>query len=368
LPQACRRPILALGGQLKVTFALGKERQAILSHHIGDLDHLRAYQAYTQAIEHYCQLFAVEPTLLVHDLHPDYASTRYARQQGIPCLAVQHHHAHLASCLADNELDEPAIGVIFDGAGYGTDGTIWGGEFLIGDYREFRRAAHFRNVPMPGGEQAVREPWRMALAHLRDAGEDASWWRSNLDQRALRIAERMIERRLNSPLTSSVGRLFDAVAALAGIRRQVRYEGQAAMELECLAAEVAHDDCYPFALTAAADAPTLQIDTRPLIGAVAGDVRHGVPAQRIARRFHSTLVEIIGEVCAVLRSRTALKVVALGGGVFANALLLTETCAALSADGFRVCRHRQVPSNDGGLCLGQLAIAAASLSRPTGET
>jgi len=260
LPIACRRPVLALGGQLKVTFALGKERQAILSHHVGDLDQLRAFQAYSRAIEHYCLLFAVEPELLVHDLHPDYASTRYAQQQSRPRLAVQHHHAHLASCLADNELDEPAIGVIFDGAGYGTDGTIWGGEFLIGDYREFRRAAHFRNVPMPGGEQAVRVPWRMSLAHLRDAGEDARWWNSNLDQQTLRIVERMIERRLNSPLTSSVGRLFDAVASLVGICRQVSYEGQAAVELECLAAEAAPDGGYPFAL-AAEEAAALQIDT-----------------------------------------------------------------------------------------------------------
>ncbi|HXG12859.1 MAG TPA: carbamoyltransferase HypF [Gemmataceae bacterium] len=380
LPIACPVPTLALGGQLKATFALGLGRHAFLSHHLGDLDHYAAYRAYVEGIDHYQQLFAVRPALFVHDLHPDYASTRHAitlasregperRSLTLPArlLAVQHHHAHMASCMAEHGLDEPVIGVAFDGTGYGTDGAVWGGEFLIGDYRHYRRAAHFRYVAMPGGEQAIREPWRMAAAYLLDAGLPPFVPRGgrgvggegDVSVQARSIIPKMIERRLNTPLTSSAGRLFDGVAALAGVRQRVSYEGQAAMELEWLAAQADPDGAYPFDLLQEENGP-FQIDPRPLIAAAAADVRRGVSAALIARRFHSTLVEIIARVCERLREATGLGAVVLSGGVFMNALLLGETVARLTEGGFRVYRHRRVPPNDGGLCLGQLAIAVAS--------
>jgi hydrogenase maturation protein HypF len=367
LPWNCPYPILALGGHLKVTFALGRDRQAILSHHLGDLDQYEAYRVYRQAIDHYEQLFALTPELIVHDLHPEYASTRYARervqQTGVKHLAVQHHHAHLASCMADNGLEGPVIGVVFDGTGLGTDGAVWGGEFLVGDYRGFRRAAHLRYVPMPGGEQAIREPWRMALAHLHDAGEKFDVLTGRVGANAIVTVQRMIERKINTSLTSSVGRLFDAVAALAGIRQQVSYEGQAAMELEWRAFATVQDGSYSFGLEPGGDAgpgAVCQIDTRPLIVGITCDILNKCRPEVIARRFHSTLREIIARVCNRLREETGLEVVTLSGGVFMNALLLEETVGRLQAEGFRVYRHCRVPPNDGGLSLGQLAVAAAT--------
>ncbi|AGA28676.1 carbamoyltransferase HypF [Singulisphaera acidiphila] len=359
LPVACRRPTLALGGQLKTTFALGRGRHVVLSHHLGDLDHYEAYRAYVDAIAHYERLFAFQPELITHDLHPDYASTRYAAERAgeIPRVAVQHHHAHVASCMAEHGLNEPVIGVAFDGTGYGTDGAIWGGEFLTGDYLAFRRAAHLRYVAMPGGEQAIREPWRMAVAHLADAQpQDGSSWFARIPAPALHVVNQQLERRFNAPLTSSVGRLFDAVAALAGVRDHVCFEGQAAIELEQLASNVAADRAYPFEIEAG---PSLVIDTRPLIAGVAADLRKGCAAAVIGRRFQTTLVEVIAAVCGRLAEENGPSTVVLSGGVFMNVLLTTETVARLTRDGFRVYRHQRVPPNDGGLCLGQLAVAAA---------
>jgi hydrogenase maturation protein HypF len=406
LPVECPCPILAVGGQFKGTIALGRGRHAFLSHHLGDLDHLDAYRGFVRDIALYEELFAVRPELLAHDLHPDYASTRYAREyawegeapaepyvghslrewqgatrgasglhqagsagaspsRGAKLLAVQHHHAHMASCMAENGLAEPVIGVSFDGTGFGTDGAVWGGEFLVGDYRQFGRAAHLRYIGMPGGDQAIREPWRMALAHLRDAGCPADPLRGRVPPVALRAVEKMLERRFHTPLTSSAGRLFDAVAALAGVRDRVSYEGQAAMELEWLATDVPPDGVYPFELiepppsgSNGQTAPLL-VDPRPLIRAVVEDVGKGTDAARIGRRFHSTVVEIIAAVCGRLRKSTGLGAVVLSGGVFLNALLTGEVSARLGGDGFRVYRHRLVPPSDGGLSLGQLAIAAA---------
>lgn len=369
LPVGCRRPTLALGGQLKSTFALGRGRHAVLSHHLGDLDHYEAYRAYGEAIAHYERLFAFRPELLAHDLHPDYASTYYGVERAgeIPRVAIQHHHAHIASAMAEHGLDEPVIGVAFDGTGYGTDGAVWGGEFLTGDYRAFRRAAHLRYVPMPGGEQAIREPWRMALAHLADAGAgteidllarpDGSL-RERIPDSTLHTVLLQWERRFNAPLTSSVGRLFDAVATLAGGRHRVRFEGQAAMELEALASEVPPLGGYPFEVEDTPGSP-LVIDTRSLILAVVDDVRRGSGGADVGRRFHSTLVEMIAQVCSRLATTTGLTTVVLSGGVFMNVLLTMETVARLTNDGFRVYRPQRVPPNDGGLCLGQLAIAAA---------
>jgi len=372
LPFGCRRPILAVGGQLKGVFAVGRGRQAFLSHHLGDLDHWEAYRAFVRDVGLYEELFAVAPELIVHDLHPDYASTNYARERAaagqLPLLAVQHHHAHVASCMAEHGLDEPVIGVSFDGTGYGNDGAIWGGEFLVADYTRFDRAAHLRLVGLPGGDSAVREPWRMAASQLVDAGRSWDLLEGRIDQAKFRTIGAMLERRFNTPLTSSAGRLFDAVASLAGVRDTVSSEGQAAIELEWLATQVPVDTSYPFELTRGGasgdgDPTPLEIDTRPLIRAVVTDVEHGTGPARIARRFHSTIVELIASTCVAIRDRSRLNAVALSGGVFMNALVAIESAARLTADGFRVYRHVLVPPNDGGICLGQLAIGAAALSR-----
>lgn len=366
LPFSCPRPLLAVGGQLKGTFALGRGRHAFLSHHLGDLDHYDAFQEFVKDVALYEQLFAIRPEILAHDLHPDYATTRYARERaarsGTVLLAVQHHHAHMASCMAEHGLEGPVLGVAFDGTGFGTDGTIWGGEFLVGDYRAVRRCAHLRYVAMPGGDQAIREPWRMALAHLADAAVAFAPLEARLLPAEKRTVARMLERRFNAPLTSSAGRLFDAVAALAGVRDRVSYEGQAAVELEWLATAVSADGTYPHELIAPLEegAP-LVVDTRPLIRAVAADAARGTRAALIARRFHTALVDLIAAVCGRLRQATGVATVVLSGGVFLNALLTSEVCARLAGDGFRVYRHSQVPPNDGGLSLGQLAVAAAQV-------
>ncbi len=277
LPIECPRPILAVGGQLKATFALGRGGQAFLSHHMGDLDYYEAYCAYVRDVGLYEELFAVQPEFIVHDLHPDYVTTRYAQEraakQGSVLLTVQHHHAHMASCMAEHGIREPVIGVTFDGTGFGADGTVWGGEFLVGDYRQFRRAGHFRAVGMPGGERAIREPWRMAIAHLLDTGIHDAPVKARLLRSEWETIERMLLRRFQTPLTSSAGRLFDAVASLAGVADRVSYEGQAAVQLEWLASQTSPAGSYPFAIEKVRDAdlaePLFRIDTRPLIAAIA---------------------------------------------------------------------------------------------------
>ncbi len=334
---------------------------------MGDLDHFDAYRAFEQDVSLYEQLLAIHPECLVHDLHPDYVTTRYAEERaarsGARLIAVQHHHAHMASCMAEHGLVEPVIGVAFDGTGYGTDGAVWGGEFLVGDYRSFRRGAHLRYVGMPGGDRCIREPWRMALAYLTDSEAEIAPFEARFLHGDLLILKRMIARGINTQITSSSGRLFDAVASLAGVRDRVSYEGQAAVELEWLASQSPPGEDYPFDLNLPDREGTLQapmvVDTRPLIRAVAEDVVGGIPVPQIARRFHSTIVSMIAAVCGRLRSATGIDVVVLSGGVFMNVLLTSEVVARLASDGFRVHRHRLVPPNDGGLSLGQLAIAAA---------
>jgi hydrogenase maturation protein HypF len=321
-----------------------------------------------EAIGHYERLFDVESELIVHDLHPDYASTRYAMERNgtSRMLAVQHHHAHMASCMAEHGLNEPVIGVIFDGTGLGTDGAVWGGEFLLGDYADFRRAAHLRYVPMPGGEAAIREPWRMAAAYLWDAGVDLRLL-PGISQISVKSARQLLERKVNSPLTSSMGRLFDAVAAMTSFRRRVTFEGQAAMELEWLATEAPYCGAYPFELvnsprngaSSTSHPPSWQIDVRPMIRAIAEDLGRGISSPTIARRFHRAVVEMIVDMSLCIRKQSKIGAVVLSGGVFMNSLLTAETVPRLVEQGFRVYRHETVPPNDGGLCLGQLVIAAA---------
>lgn len=356
LPFATATPILAVGGQLKGTFALARHTHAFLSHHLGDLDHHQAFRAFERDVALYQELFQFQPSCVAHDLHPDYASTQFAESTGLPLIAVQHHHAHMASCMAENGLTEPVIGVTFDGLGYGSDRSVWGGEFLVGDYAGFKRAAHLRYVGMPGGDQATREPWRMAVAHLRDADVQCLTLDSRIPAAETRVVRQMLERSFNTPSTSSAGRLFDAVASLAGIRDRVSYEGQAAMELEWLASTAIPSGSYRFAID-----PDGTIETRSIIQAVVADAEAGTKKAVIARRFHSTVVEMIAEVCGRIRDESGIACVVLSGGVFMNALLTAEVIARLEALDLRVYRHRLVPPNDGGLSLGQVAIAAARL-------
>jgi hydrogenase maturation protein HypF len=361
----CPTEILAVGGQLKNTFALGRGRHAFVSHHVGDLDDLLALEAFERDVALYERMFDVTPRAVAHDLHPDYASTRLAMgRTGVARVGVQHHHAHIASCMAEHRLEAPVIGIAWDGAGWGPDGTVWGGEFLVGDRAEMHRAAHFRYVALPGGDRAAREPWRMALAHLRDAGLNAADALSDVPSGARTTVERMIERGINAPMTSSVGRLFDAVAALCRAATTMTFEGQAAMWLEFLAESSLDRRPYPFALTEASETATLTVDTRPLIRAIEGDRQSGVPPASIARRFHTTLVAVVRDVARVLRDRTGLARAALSGGVFLNGILAAEVETQLAKDGFDVYRHRVVSPGDGGLSLGQLAVAAARIGPP----
>ncbi len=356
------RPTLAVGGDLKSTFALASGDRAVLSHHLGDLEHYEAYRAFEATVEHYERLYGIAPRRLVHDLHPDYASTRYAlaravRHPELELLAVQHHHAHMASCMAEHGLVGRVLGVCFDGAGLGLDGTIWGGEFLLGGYTAVTRVAHLRPIPMPGGDLAAREPWRMALSHMVSAREDLS--RSpvsdRIDGRHRKAVMGMLERKFNAPLTSSVGRLFDAVASLCGVCDRVSFEGQAAMRLEALATDMPAGEGYEFEHGADGS----EIDPSPVIRAVVEDARSATPPATIARKFHTALVNAVVRTCSAIRQRDGVDVVVLSGGVFSNAILTAEIVERLHDEGFRVHRHRKAPPNDGGLSLGQIAIAAA---------
>ena len=359
-------PLLATGAELKNTFCLANGRYAFVSQHIGDLANYETWQAFTAGVTHFERLFHTRPGLIAYDLHPDYLATRYAleraAQQQLPAVGVQHHHAHIAACLADNGLpgSRPVIGVSFDGTGYGPDGAIWGGEFLIADYAQYERPYHLAYVPLPGGDLAAREPWRMALAWLHHAGlagpdnlppQQFAHTRPGPTLQALR---HQLSSGLNAPPTASMGRLFDAVAALIGLRQVVNYEAQAAIELETLARTAPTDNRPPYPFTLNAN----DIDAAPLIAALVQDWQDGVPAGVIANRFHHSLAQMVHDVCQQLRRRYQLTEVALSGGVWQNSLLTALTLAQLHPAGFTVYIHRQLPANDGGLALGQAIIAA----------
>ncbi|MGH4024631.1 MAG: carbamoyltransferase HypF [Pseudonocardiaceae bacterium] len=353
------RPVLGCGAELKSTFCLARGRHAFLSHHIGDLENYETLRSFTEGIEHFRRLFDVQPQVVAHDLHPEYLSTKYALDlgdgdpAGCTLLGVQHHHAHIASCLADNGDAGPVLGVAFDGLGYGTDGTLWGGEFLLADLTGFQRLAHLVPVPMPGGATAIRQPWRMAAAYL-GAEAPPELMRRNADQWDAVLA--MAGRGVNAPLTSSAGRLFDAAAAILGVRDAINYEGQAAVELE-QRADRGEQGSYPVTVT---DGPALQLHGADLIRCVVEDLRTGVAPEVIATRFHHGVADAIVLVCSTLRERTGVGTAALSGGVFQNVLLLERTVAGLEQAGFRVLTHSRVPPNDGGISFGQVAIAAAS--------
>jgi len=357
-------PVLAVGAELKNTVCLLRGDRAFLGPHVGDLQNVETYAACTTAIGQLRDLLETTPVAVAHDLHPDYLSTRYALEvSGLPLIGVQHHHAHLASCLAEHGVTSPAIGVIFDGLGYGSDGSLWGGEFLVGDLRSCERVGHFRYVALPGGDLAARQPWRMALSYLQDSYDGdlpESACLAEVPEDELRLVHQALAKGINAPLASSCGRLFDAVAALLGVRTVASFEGQAAMELEMLADPEAK---APLRFALKLTDGQLVFDPRPLIRALLEARRRGVGAAELSGRFHATLAELVRQVCLVVRARRGLTTVALSGGVFQNALLTTLVRERLQGAGFTVLSHSLVPPNDGGLSLGQAVVAGWRLRK-----
>ena len=369
--------ILACGAELKNTFCVTRDEYAFLSQHIGDMENLETLEHFETTIELYKRLFRIEPEIVAYDLHPEYLSTKYAKSQisniQYP-IPIQHHHAHVAACLADNGWTAeggPVIGVAFDGTGYGTDGHIWGGEFLVADYHGFRRVGHLEYLPMPGGEAAIKNPYRLAISYLYTLlGEFPFFpFLAEVDDTELRIIKQQIDRGINSPLTSACGRLFDAVAALIGVRERVTYEAQAAIELE-MAVKIQNPKSkiqirgYPFGVEEGEDGAVIRL--RGLFDALLADLRGGVAVGEMAYRFHVTVAEMIEAMCERIAQETGLRTVALSGGCFQNRLLLALVVPRLREVGLRVLLHRQVPCNDGGLSLGQAVIAhfAAPTSKP----
>jgi hydrogenase maturation protein HypF len=356
-------PILAVGGELKNTFCFTRGEYAFVSQHIGDMENYETLRSFEDAASHFEDLFRVRPQAIAYDMHPDYMATRYAlrraQAEGLPSIGVQHHHGHIAACMAEHRLsgERPVIGIAFDGTGYGEDGAIWGGEFLVADYQGYRRAYHLAYVPLVGGEAAVRQPWRLALAWLKHAEQP---WEEDLPpviQASGEVRENLLRQMalgLNSPMTSSMGRLFDAVSSLIGVRESVNYEAQAAIELEaCIDPEeggrytISVDDHV--------------IDPAPVIAGIVADIRHGVPKKNISGKFHNTIAENVLDVCLRIRGEVHLTEVALSGGVWQNMVLLERTIRLLEGAGFTVYIHRQVPTNDGGLALGQAVVGICRL-------
>ena len=366
LPIAAGRPVLACGAELKSTFCLARGHRAWVSHHIGDLENYETLRSFGDGVEHFRRLFDIDPEIVAFDLHPDYLSTKYALDRPeLEPVVVQHHHAHLAACLAEHGEPGPAIGAIFDGTGYGTDGTVWGGELLAGDLTGFERAGHLHPVRLPGAAQAIREPWRMACAWLVAAGScalapppaiadrvDRRWWD--------RVAE-LCRTGLASPVTTSMGRLFDAVAALCGIRLSVSYEGQAAAELEA-ACDPSEAAAYPLGLVR--EGGQLVLDARETVVAAADDCAAGVPAARVSARFHNAVAAATVAACIRLAGERGLDTVVLSGGSFQNRVLLERVARDLRHAGVRVLVPERLPPNDGGISFGQAAVAAARLAGP----
>ena len=356
-------PLLATGAELKNTFCLARDHYAFLSHHIGDLENYETLVSFEGGIEHYQHLFRVAPRYIACDMHPDYLASRYARErsssESIPLIEVQHHHAHLAACLAENGWPDadPVIGLCYDGTGLGTDRSIWGGEVLVGGYSSFQRYYHLAYTPQPGGDAAARKPDRMALAHLWRSGLD---WDPEIpavsamcaeDRTTLRI---QLEKKINTPMTSSMGRLFDAVSSILGVRHHATYEGQAAIELEGLC-DPLENGSYEFDLQADV------FDPAPLLEKLLQDWREGIPLPIIAARFHNSIVELNLKICQTIRSSTGIKTIALSGGVWQNRYLLERTINGLEKSGFDVLWHQKVPANDGGIALGQASIACYAI-------
>jgi hydrogenase maturation protein HypF len=361
LPVATRRPVLACGAELKSTFCLARGDRAWVSHHIGDLENYETLHSFGEGIEHFTRLFDVDPAVVAHDLHPEYLSTKYALERAeLEPVGVQHHHAHLAACLAEHGTRGPAVGAIYDGTGYGTDGTVWGGELLVGGLEGFDRAGHLWPARLPGGARAVREPWRMACAWLVAAGGEGiappPAIGAVIDERSWQRVAQLIETGVASPVTTSMGRLFDAVAAMCGLRLRVAYEGQAAAELEAVC-DPAERAAYPLPLVR--DAGRIVLDARETVLATARDCAAGAPVARIAARFHNAIASATTAACITLAGERDIDSVALSGGSFQNRVLVERVAADLRHAGLRVLVPERLPPNDGGISYGQAAIAAA---------
>jgi hydrogenase maturation protein HypF len=357
-----RAPLMACGGELKSTFCLARGRDVFISHHIGDLENHETLLSFEQGIDHFKGLLAFEPEIVAYDLHPEYLSTKFALGlSNIRSEPVQHHHAHMAACMADNNCDETVIGVIFDGLGYGPDGTFWGGEFLRGDFRGFERKASFKALPLPGGARAIKEPWRMALCYLYDAfGEELINIPlplvQSIEKKKWPVLMKMLRGGPGSPPTSSAGRAFDAVSALLGLRTSINYEGQAAIDLQ-MAAGALTDDSYEFNI--ASQGELAIVDLASTVRAILEDIKGRVAVPVMARKFHNTLAIVVEGLCRNIRDDHGTTKVALSGGVFQNMLFLDLCHQRLEKAGFQVLIHRRVPPNDGGICLGQALIANA---------
>ncbi|MGH2937671.1 MAG: carbamoyltransferase HypF [Solirubrobacterales bacterium] len=366
LPLAAPVQLLACGAELKSTFCLAKGRRAWVGHHIGDLENFETLASFVDGIAHFEGLFAVEPTVVAHDLHPDYLSTRYAQERaGVELIGVQHHHAHLAACLAEHGEAGPAVGAIFDGTGYGGDGTVWGGELLVGGLADFVRVGHLRPVTMPGGVAAIREPWRMACAWLGEAlGPEPPLPRALggvVEPRDWRNCCRVAGAGLGSPVTSSMGRLFDAVGALCGGAARVSYEGQTAVELEAMAT-AAEGAAYELAPGRAPDTGALVLDPVPALRAILADLDAGFAPGIVAARFHNGVAAATAAACADLAAAAGTELVVLAGGVFQNRLLLERTAGLLDGAGLRVLVPERLPPGDGAISFGQAAIGSARLA------
>lgn len=353
-------PVLAVGAELKNTLCLTKENRVFLSQHVGDMDNMETFDFFHLTITHLMRILEIRPHILAHDLHPDYLSSRFAREQGdYPTMAVQHHHAHVVSCLAEHGEKGPVIGLALDGTGFGADGHLWGGEVLLADLTSYRRAACLEYVALPGGDSAIRFPWRMALSYLYKAyGDDLLNlpipFIHALEPEEAGIIIRMVERHVHSPMTSSCGRLFDAVSALIGLRHRTAYEGQAAIELE-MCQDLRENGAYPWRMEE--QDHLLRLKTLEIIRGIVEDIKKGIGRGILSRRFHNTLIGMYTETCRILRDRTGMETVAMSGGAFQNTTLLTGLTKALSSEGFRILTQKIVPSNDGGISLGQAVCA-----------
>jgi hydrogenase maturation protein HypF len=361
--------VLACGAELKSTVCLTKGKRAFVSQHIGDLDNPATESFFRMTIDHLKRILDIAPEALACDLHPGYLSTQWAEGQPSPPLVqVQHHHAHVAACMAEHQLEGQVLGLAFDGTGYGPDGTVWGGEALAADLAGYERLAHLAYAPMPGSAAAIREPWRMGLAYLEQTFGEAFWdldlpFLRDLDRGRAKVVGQMIAQRINTPLTSSLGRLFDGVAAIVGLRQTVAFEGQAAMELEMIADGETHG-CYDAHWE---PAPVKQVPTAPIISGIVEDIRKGTPAFVISRKFHDSLIALWTDLCTQIRAETDLERVVLSGGCFQNRLLLEGLTRALQQAAFEVYSHQLVPTNDGGISLGQAVVAGTRIMRPHGH-
>ncbi|MFW5792801.1 MAG: carbamoyltransferase HypF [Bacteroidota bacterium] len=347
--------ILATGAELVNCFCIGKDKHAILSQHIGDLQNMETYEFYSESIENYKKLFRFDPKLIVTDMHPDYLSSRYSDNYDLPVMRVQHHHAHIASCMAEHNLDETVIGVALDGTGYGDDGNIWGGEFFVCDFENYHRVTHFDYLPLPGGDKVTHEPWRMAVSYLYDIYGDEFLnmefdFLKNINKDKIRMLCKAIDEKINTPLSSSAGRLFDAVSALINLCPQSRFHAEAPMRLESIIDKNV-TSAYPFN-----NSDTISF--KPLIKAIVKDLQNNQPLSMISSRFHNTIVEVILENVKKISSENGIKKVVLSGGTFQNKYITENTEKVLSKDGFEVFSHSKTPMNDAGIALGQLVIGA----------